>query len=68
MKKIFTFLLVLMLALSSYAQTNVTKFLGIPVDGSRAKMEKQLEKKGFKKVVVGGENFLQENLMDKKLY
>lgn len=56
MKKIFTFLLMLILALSSYAQTNVTKFLGIPVDGSREKMEKQIEKKGFKKVEIDGEN------------
>lgn len=47
----------LILALNSYSQSNVTKFLGIPVDGSREKMEKQIEKKGFKKVVIGGENF-----------
>lgn len=48
MKKVFMFLLMLILALNSYSQSNVIKFLGIPVDGSRAKMEKQLKEKGFK--------------------
>lgn len=49
MKKIFMFLLMLMLVLNSYAQANVTKFLGMPVDGSREKIEKQLKEKGFRK-------------------
>lgn len=49
MKKIFMLLLMLMLVLNSYAQANVTKFLGMPVDGSREKIEKQLKEKGFRK-------------------
>ena len=32
-----------------YGQQEVTKFLGIPVDGSKSKMIRQLKKKGFKR-------------------
>ncbi|MDE5788171.1 MAG: hypothetical protein K2H79_06490 [Bacteroidaceae bacterium] len=37
------------MTLSGKAQTDVTKFLGIPVDGSKTKMIKKLKAKGFKK-------------------
>ena len=47
MKKIFSVLLLLLLSISIYAQQNVTKFLGIPVDGSKAAMIQKLKEKGF---------------------
>lgn len=47
MKKIFSVLLLLLLSISIYAQQNVTKFLGIPVDGSKASMIQELRAKGF---------------------
>lgn len=47
MKRILTIAMTLMLALYVQAQGSVTSFLGIPVDGSRATMVKELVKKGF---------------------
>ena len=38
------------LANISYAQNDVTKFMGIPIDGTKNKMIKQLQSKGFKLV------------------
>ncbi len=49
MKLIFSIITVLLISISVYAQTDVTKFLGIPVDGSKKEMVKALKKKGFKK-------------------
>jgi len=47
MKKIlFTFVFVLFSSLM-LAQKDVTKFLGIPVDGTKAEMKKKLQEKGF---------------------
>lgn len=46
MKKIITILL-LFVALGVQAQGNVTKFLGIPVDGSKEEMIEKLKSKGF---------------------
>ena len=36
-----------MLALTTFAQKDVTKFLGIPVDGTKAQMIAKLKAKGF---------------------
>lgn len=47
MKKILSVVLLLMLSVALYAQDNVTKFLGIPVDGTRASIIRKIEKKGF---------------------
>ena len=47
MKKISSVLLLFLLSISIYAQQNVTKFLGIPVDGSKADMIQKLKEKGF---------------------
>ena len=47
MKKILSVLLLLLLSISIYAQQDVTKFLGIPVDGSKAAMIQKLKEKGF---------------------
>ena len=47
MKKILSVLMLLLLSISIYAQQDVTKFLGIPVDGSKAAMIQKLKAKGF---------------------
>lgn len=47
MKKILSFLVMLMLSTALHAQHNVTKFLGIPVDGTKASMIQKLKNKGF---------------------
>lgn len=48
MKKFFTILLISLISITSYAQKDVTKFLGIPVDGTKSEMIRQLKAKGFK--------------------
>ena len=49
MKSFFIFIvLTLILANVSYAQNDVTTFMGIPVDGAKDEMINQLLKKGFK--------------------
>lgn len=49
MKRFFVLIaLVLALANISYAQNDVTKFMGIPVDGSKSEVVSQLLNKGFK--------------------
>ena len=47
MKKILSFAM-LLFAVVSYAQNDVTQFLGIPVDGSKYEMIQKLKAKGFK--------------------
>ena len=47
MKKLLTLILLLMASVEMYAQSNVTTFLGIPIDGTKSSMIQQLEKKGF---------------------
>lgn len=47
MKNVFTVLL-LIFSFSLYAQEDVTKFLGIPVDGSKSEMISKLKEKGFR--------------------
>lgn len=46
MKK-FLLLMLMMVTLTASAQKDVTKFLGIPVDGYKAEMKKNLTAKGF---------------------
>ena len=48
MKKLFATTLLLVLSLTTQAQTDVTKFLGIPVDGTKPEMIRQLKAKGFR--------------------
>ena len=48
MKRIIMMMLAAILSLSVFAQKDVTKFLGIPVDGTVQKMKHKLLKKGFK--------------------
>ena len=47
MKKILLSLTLLMLSVAMYAQNEVTKFLGIPIDGTKADMIQKLKAKGF---------------------
>ncbi len=47
MKKTLSIVLFLMLSVGIYAQKQVTKFLGIPVDGSKVSMIQKLKAKGF---------------------
>ena len=47
MRRFFTVLLGLFLSISLFAQGDVTKFLGIPVDGYKSEMRRKLEAKGF---------------------
>ena len=47
MKKILLSLTLLMLSVVMYAQNEVTKFLGIPIDGTKADMIQKLKAKGF---------------------
>ena len=47
MKKILSIALLLMLFVTLQAQENVTKFLGIPVDGTKSAMIQKLKNKGF---------------------
>ena len=47
MKKVFLFVVMLAFSAVSLAQTHVTRFLGIPVDGSKEEKIQKLKAKGF---------------------
>ncbi len=59
MKKIFMLLVVAATVLSAMAQRDVTKFLGIPVDGTKAEMRRKLIAKGFTPTKLPGYDFLE---------
>lgn len=48
MKNLFLFALSLLFSMSVQAQKDVTRFLGIPVDGSKSEMVRKLKEKGFR--------------------
>ena len=48
MKTILLFVLSLLFSLNTFAQKNVTKFLGIPVDGTKSEMIRKIKEKGFR--------------------
>ena len=48
MKKLLTLTMLLIVAGTLRAQTDVTRFLGIPVDGSKTEMIQKLKEKGFR--------------------
>ncbi len=54
MKSVFTLLIVCMLSVTMFAQRDVTKFLGIPVDGTKSEMIQKLKAKGFKYDAANG--------------
>ena len=70
MKKIlFTIMMLFAMSIAMYGQQEVTKFLGIPVDGSKSKMIRQLKKKGFKRDFYAPNTLVGEfNGMDAKVY
>ncbi len=47
MKHFITFLLAITIAFAASAQKDITKFMGIPVDGSKTEMIQKLKAKGF---------------------
>lgn len=60
MKKLVSILVMVLFALSISAQEKeVTKFLGIPVDGYKAEMRKKLIEKGFTPKTVQGSEFFE---------
>ncbi len=59
MKKILTVIVLLMLVGTMQAQHQVTKFLGIPVDGTKAEMKRKLVAKGFTPKGYGDNEYLE---------
>ena len=47
MKKLISITLLLLFSIASHAQNDVTRFLGIPIDGSKSEMTRKLKSKGF---------------------
>ena len=47
MRKFITLIAMIVLAAGLHAQNEVTKFLGIPVDGTKSEMIQKLKAKGF---------------------
>ena len=54
MKKLISIIALVLCTLAVSAQKDVTKFLGIPVDGTKSAMRQKLISKGFKPYLVGG--------------
>lgn len=50
MKKLFSLAFLLLFSIAAYAQKDVTRFLGIPVDGTKSEMIRQLQAKGFRSI------------------
>ena len=47
MKRLFTLVALCLISIVAFAQKDVTKFLGIPVDGTKTQMIQKLKAKGF---------------------
>lgn len=52
-QKISILIVLSVIYLSSFAQENVTKFLGIPINGTKAEMKAKLKEKGFSQSELG---------------
>ena len=50
MKKIFLLFFICVVSATTFAQNDVTTFLGIPVDGTKSEMRKKLIEKGFEPI------------------
>ena len=59
MKRIITCLVMAFLAVSMYAQKDVTTFLGIPIDGYKAEMKQKLIAKGYVPKKVGDNEYFE---------
>ena len=70
MKKVLIIIISFVFSVSSFAQHDVTKFLGFPVDGPKYEMVRNLESKGFKLTTLGDAEFLSGrfNGMDVHVY
>lgn len=53
MKKVLLSLVLCCITMATMAQKDVTKFLGIPVDGNKSEMVRQLKSKGFTQLPYG---------------
>ena len=58
-KRLLSLAMVVMFTMIAYAQKDVTTFLGIPVDGTKAEMKKKLIEKGFVAKITDGEEYLE---------
>ena len=56
MKRLLCYVVTLLFVFSANAQADVTKFLGVPVDGSKEEMIAKLEDKGFRMVEYDSNN------------
>lgn len=54
MKNLLLIMMMLVSTMALYAQNEVTKFLGIPVDGSESEMVRKLKEKGFRNSSTDG--------------
>ena len=70
MKNLLTVVMLFVFSTALYAQKDVTKFLGIPVDGTKTAMIQKLKAKGFtpsiwdKNILEGEFNGFDENTLD----
>ncbi len=70
MKRLITICFVALLSITAFAQKDVTKFLGIPVDGYKSEMRQKLIAKGYKSLTYNGEEHFEGefNGSDVELY
>ena len=59
MRKILLSAVAILFTISTNAQADVTKFLGIPVDGTKVEMLAKLKEKGFKQSYAMGADYLE---------
>ncbi len=59
MRKFIVLAIALICAITGFAQKEVTKFLGFPVDGTKSEMIRNLKSKGFKTFSFEGEDILE---------
>ncbi len=58
MKKLISLIVLALCSLTTFAQKDVTTFLGIPVNGTKSEMQRKLIGKGYVYKNVGGDEFL----------
>ena len=66
MRKLITLIAMIVLAAGLHAQKDVTKFLGIPVDGTKSAMIQKLKAKGF--TYYQKEDFLEGEFNGEKVF
>ncbi len=68
MKKLLFSVVMLLFAFTVNAQTDVTKFLGIPVDGTKEEMLAKLREKGFRTSHDMGKDYLEGTFNGSEVY